>query len=914
MKINDNERSWVIELISDMNEFLNNNQLKIQRVSGEKTINTESKVMFPDILLFGDKKRRTLLQGWEVKMPDVSIDNSDLISDAERKAESLNLNSFVIWNFRYGVLYIKDEKGDFCREKIWDDTSFINTREDVDTYESKWSKLIKKIILELNDFLEGDILKPANLENLISDRIMEEIIKKNQYSLANKLENESLKRLEMRNELKIWWGNVKKEYRMKTENKFEAYAKKLLLDWLNKILFSHLIKRNFSIAKEIKNIDYNTKTKELIKLFKKISNKCDFYNVFQKLDYSELLTENSRKDLISFSKFLESNYIEDLPTIFLHNILENTINTSKRLLNGQYVTPPNLAKLLVNLSIDNLSGNCFDPCCGTGTIPKKIIEYKIDNNIESIKAQEQTWASDMFSFALQISNLNMIDKNNINVPAKLFKKNVFELQEDDIIEIVNPENGDKIQYNLPLFDNIVSNLPFVESNNSKNMNKEYKKYLVKDIKKHTKIDFSAKADLYMLIIFKLWNILKMNGRLGIITSNSWLGTAAGKDFFKILRYYYNIQGIYIKEKGKWFNEPDVITTLIILEKKEIAPPDKNNDVNFFVIKKELINLKNNDNLKKIIIQSTSSENLYPKIINKNTYSDKEISELLQSKVSLNTLFFNINWLIEIKEKLIPLTKLFNVERGTKAGKNNLFYFKESEDIPIDDKFIIDGIKDLKDTNYLMVTENSLNKKIFYCKQSPEELKNNGYLKTYKWVKSNIDNLNKSLNDRVKSGKEWYDLGPIKKFDLATLMNPNERFFVAKVNENYYFDQRVIGLIQKNKEIDLDLVHALLNSILGMFYIEAIGFGRGQGVLDISKNNFAEIFILDPELISEKDINNIKEKFNKLLNRKILKCQEELKMDDRFDFDMAVLKAFNIEKFYDNIKNTLLKLQKKRLSV
>jgi hypothetical protein len=420
MIIRDNERSWVIELISKINLFLNNYNMRIKRANGEKTISTNSEVMFPDIILYGDKKRREVLQGWEVKMPDIEITNQAFINDAERKARNLNLSSFVIWNFSYGVLYKRNKKNEFVKERTWSAAKHIKTREDVETYEKEWSKLIKKIIIELNDFFEYKILLPVNLENLISNQIMQKIISKNKVSTASYLENQSKKSLKMRNRINLWWEDLKEEYTMGTENKFEAFSKRLLLDWLNKILFCHMIKRTHSIAKSIEDLNFDSNVQKAIEIFSNITSESDFYNIFKKNEYLSFITKAAWNDIISFSKFLESNYIIEFDPSFLQNVLENTINTSKRLLNGQYTTPKKLAKLLVRLSLDDLTGDCLDPCCGTGTIPKEIINHKLNNGINPANALQKTWASDKFSFALQISNLNMITKDTINIPAKIF--------------------------------------------------------------------------------------------------------------------------------------------------------------------------------------------------------------------------------------------------------------------------------------------------------------------------------------------------------------------------------------------------------------------------------------------------------------------------------------------------------------
>lgn len=62
--------------------------------------------MFPDIFVYGDMARTQVLQGWEIKMPDVPITDSGFIHDAQRKADVLGVNSCVLWNFSSAVLYI----------------------------------------------------------------------------------------------------------------------------------------------------------------------------------------------------------------------------------------------------------------------------------------------------------------------------------------------------------------------------------------------------------------------------------------------------------------------------------------------------------------------------------------------------------------------------------------------------------------------------------------------------------------------------------------------------------------------------------------------------------------------------------------------------------------------------------------
>ena len=117
-----NERSWAIVIISEIRIMLQNLNIKIKSVGGESTLSENKKSMFPDVLLYEDEAQTKILQGWELKMPDVAITDDALIKDATRKALTLGLNSFVIYNFTYGKLYVKNENGYFEEAQVWKGT------------------------------------------------------------------------------------------------------------------------------------------------------------------------------------------------------------------------------------------------------------------------------------------------------------------------------------------------------------------------------------------------------------------------------------------------------------------------------------------------------------------------------------------------------------------------------------------------------------------------------------------------------------------------------------------------------------------------------------------------------------------------------------------------------------------------
>ena len=89
------------------------------------------------------------------------------------------------------------------------------------------------------------------------------------------------------------------------------------------------------------------------------------------------------------------------------------------------------------------------------------------------------------------------------------------------------------------------------------------------------------------------------------------------------------------------------------------------------------------------------------------------------------------------------------------------------------------------------------------------------------------------------------------------------------------DQRFTRMIRRREEVSADLIHALLNSVYGMFAIEAIGFGRGLGVLDASSTRLKQMYMINPADISAEDEKEIIRLFERIRDRDVLDTKEEL---------------------------------------
>lgn len=898
-----NERSWAIELISKINAITSANDLMIKRAGGESTISTgRGNAMFPDVILYGNQEQNIILQGWELKMPDVPIEDETFIKDAQRKAIALNLNSCLIWNFSYAVLYIRDDQNNFTKFKQWDATSHIHSRADVETYRGDWEKLLERIILEINGYFVSGQFRNASFRDVISESMMTTLILRNKDAVADALKAAAFRDSVMAAYIDRWWMGIKSEYEHDETDKYKAYAKTIILNWSNRIIFAHVIKNRQNSALMIHDLDYATTPNGANEIFKKITSRCDFYNVFSPIRYDDVLPDMSWQDFVEFSNFLKDNGIEKLNQEALQNILEGTVATSKRAMNGQYTTPPELANLLVRLAVKDWADTVLDCCCGTGTISKAVIQIKKER-LSPKDAVESVWACDKYQYPLQIANLSMTDADTIHLANRLFQHNALSLSIGDDVAIVNPETGKEMHLSLPAFGSVVSNFPFVpfeiipEDDKDEISNMEWVGEL------------NVRSDLYCYIAAKIADVLKPGGTLGMIVSNSWLGTNAGVEFIEVLKQRYHIKQVHISGKGRWFKNADVVTTIIVLEKKSNTPSPH---TDFWLWKRSLEDLSRDPDGEKTLLNSALLGTEIDKTVSKlSRYSQKQIEDILSLNVCYNTLFHNVEWLLDVKDKMVPLNKVFRVFRGSRRGWDALFYPQKGQH-RIENTYLKKVLINARNVTGLTATADH---DAFCCNASLSELKALGHTGALEWISKFADQKNgvgKPLPSVLKrKGMEWYTLQDHEIAEIFTMMNPDQRLFFAKFETPSFVNQRLIGLTHKAAYPDEELNHALLNSIFTMFYIEASGFGRGLGVLDINKDNIANCYMLNPKLVSASDRQRILEAFEKLKARKIKKVSEELCDKTRSAFEYEVLRSFGMDEYFDKIKSSLLSMQEAR---
>lgn len=202
VNLNYNERSWAIDVISHINLYCSKNNLFIKKAGGERTLKVSNrKQLYPDVLLYGNEALGEVVQGWELKMPDTQITDIKFIENAKLKANKLGLNSFLLWNAREAVLYVK-ENNSFSIKKNWIESD-IKNRNDVENNPNKWKSVLEDIIFYLSTTLSSINYKPIGLLELSSNLYVDSL-KSFKGELSKTFEISSVKNVEFDIEITEW--------------------------------------------------------------------------------------------------------------------------------------------------------------------------------------------------------------------------------------------------------------------------------------------------------------------------------------------------------------------------------------------------------------------------------------------------------------------------------------------------------------------------------------------------------------------------------------------------------------------------------------------------------------------------------------------------------------------------------------
>ncbi len=906
-----NERAWAVDVISAINRYADTRHLEIRRAGGEHTLKQYGEnSLFPDVILFGDESATRVRHGWEMKFPNTPVDDMETIANARRKAVRLGVNSFVIWNVDRAQLHVADDVGIFQLMKTWGPIG-AKKRSDVANLEAKWRHLLEKILEDLNGYFKSGRLVSAS-PSFLADTFFIDFLDDHTGLTAASLEAAANGDAGIEAEFAIWWASNPDS----TQNgklpriDFRRLAQAVIVGWINRLLFCHYLKAFRKEAGAVETITGTMSVSKALTLFESISAQCDFMQVFRAEAGARAVPVETWQALKQLNAFMTDLAVSGINQQALRLALEGALDSSRRKAHGQYTTPDRLAELLVAIGMKDRSGALLDPCCGTGTIPKAALQAKVARGQTYGAALSSIWASDRFQFPLQFTTMALAEPEAMGTPLRVFRADVFSLAPGRPIDLTDPRDGSRLKVVLPPIKTIASNLPFVRFETLARFDPDLRQRFAAQA---CNLQVDAKSDLFAYIVLFLKNLLADDGRLCVIVSNAWLGTEWGLQLRQRLAGDFSIDTVVTSGAGKWFANADVVTNILLLTRKKMG--------NLPVSTRFVTTLRRVVDWDSAYIHDISTDiHGHSRSVDKpdqyriRSYPESDLASISELLIGWPGFFADIAWIMDLKPDLVRVQTLMAIARGERRGCDRLFF--PPPDHGIEANYIEPVLLNARDVAGLTAIAD---REAFCCSKTVAELKRLGHQGALNWVKrfeSQVNENGKPLPEVLAtSGRQWFEMRTDTTADFAIAMNPEDRIFTMRLNQRSFVNQRLIRLSVDKKTADLDLLHALLNTSLAVFFIESSGFGRGLGALDIQPTKLKAGFKLpDPKRIARRDRTAILAAFAPLLARKVLRLDHEMDSIDRHKLDEAVLSAIGKAHHGPAIRAAVVELYRIRKAV
>jgi type I restriction enzyme M protein len=911
------ERTAVAILMSWMRNIIGNKNLDL----GLPDVETSTPGRrYPDLVIYETRRSQKALCVIEAKPPHYDVfDEKELKEPARKKATELQAKYFCTTNFKTLIWY-KTEKvnaGESEEKQIIDkyNLSQIENLDDID--QTKYSEPIKRA---LEDFLtklyavaSGREPEPKiPIDEFLVFRLYEKIKRLSTY-YRRIIEDKYHKDDKFAEKLKNWFVEQGWSFSGQQQD-FDKAARQTAYLLVNKILFYNLLQAKRPQELEPLEIPES--------LFKGESLQVElqkYFNQALKIDYESIYTTDFI-DVIAFPDAKEVvQEIKELINILrrydfsklgydvIGRIFERLIPQDERHSLGQYFTNPDIVDLILAFCLQHEDDKILDPACGAGTFLVRAYHLKklMNQRLGHEKILETLWGVDIAKFPAHLSTINLaiqdlsVDKNYPNIIHGDF----FALIPEKGTGFTPPEEWRKARAKTlgisereviypRWFDAIVGNPPYTRQEEIPKVGVDKEKLIesaLKDISGKKLADISKRAGIHAYFFVHGTKFLKDGGYFGFIVSNSWLDVEYGKGLQEFFLKNYKIIAIIESKVERWFEEADVNTCIVILQKCKNEKERNENLVRFVYLKKPLCHFipPAQDTWEKQIERKNAIEKLKRTILAHNKYYENEELRIFPKKqkelwdegfdseeqkyvgakwgkyLRAPEIFFKI--LKKGKGKLVPLKEVARVRFGIKTGANDFFYLTEEEikRWKIEKEFWMHKdesgnwvpnyvIKSPKECKSIIVDPKALKYRVLLIHKDKEDLKGKNVLKYIEWgEKKNFDK-----RPTCKSRKRWYELPEITA-PILCMMTIRDRHIFWYNPMNCYIDARLYGI--KPRHVSEKVLLSILNSTLTYFFTELYSrnYGGGGGPVDVKVYEYANMLIVDPEFISDGRTKTIK---------------------------------------------------------
>jgi len=920
------ERSAVAVLMHWMREIIEQKRLDLG-LPDVDTSGTDRKS--PDIIICESRRSQNVLCVIEAKHPYFDVfDYENLRKPAWEKANARRAKYFATTNFK---------------ELIWFNTQKVNEQrneeeqvvhkyplseiENLDLIEETRYK--EAIVKQLEIFLarlyavhSGKEAEPKlPTDEFLIYRLHSKIKRLSKY-YTEIIYNRYHKDKAFAKELGKWFASQGWSFFAWQSQDFDKAARQTAYLLVNKILFYNVLqaKRPHDLAPlqipqglfkgaQLQKI-LQSFFDEVLKIDYETIYTADFIDAIAFLDEKEVTKEI--KDLVNVLDQYDFSKLGDI----IGPIFERLIPKDERHNLGQYFTNPDVVDIILRFCLKQDDDKILDPACGAGTFLVRAYQHKKLRNqrLNHEDILDTLWGNDIAKFPAHLSTINLairdlgVDKNYPNILQGDFfnllsTEGGFELPEKWRKARAKTLDVKEREVTYPRwFDCVVGNPPYTRQEEMPEIAldiKEYKEGLIdkalKDIKGKKIAEIPKRAGIHAYFFVHGTKFLQNRGHFGFIVSNSWLDVDYGKGLQEFFLKNYKIVAIIESKVERWFEEADVNTCIVILEKCNSKKERDENLVRFVYLFKPLSyfippvqemwqeqieRLEEIDKLiKTIMAHSEFYQNEELRISPKSQAElwdegfDKESGKYVGAKwgkyLRAPEIFFKI--LEKGKGKLVPLKEIADVRFGIKTGANEFFYLTEEEikRRGIEREFWMHQdekgnwvpnyvIKSPRECKSIVVKPKDLKYRVLMIHKDKKDLKGTKVLKYIREGERKGYHLRPTCVSRVR----WYDLGERKPYGFLHPMIHNDRQLIGLNQSSVYVDHNLFEIQPKRRNF-LMPISLFFTSSLAPFIKELGGrVNLGEGALKTEGIDIERLLTVTPSTLNKRQVDALQAWTNK----------------------------------------------------
>lgn len=305
----------------------------------------------------------------------------------------------------------------------------------------------------------------------------------------------------------------------------------------------------------------------------------DYEALFSETILDEIKTSSAADAIISemvdrFARYDWDAVREDV----LGEIFQQFLPESQRILLGQYYTPANLADLVLSMTVRDDDTHVLDPAVGSGTFLFRAYDrLRKKGNVTHDELLSRLWGLDISAFPAELAVINLCRQDfssQRNYP-RILPRDFFRVNPGDLFEFPQPKAAPgaaaTAPINLPAFDVVIGNPPFIRSQQLDDLQSTYKDRLA-TVAMLADVSQTTLCDAFAYFVFHAYRHLRVGGRLGFVTSASWLTTSFGRFVQHFLLTKFRLIAVVFSEAEVYFPEQKINTIAFVAEKRDHAAP------------------------------------------------------------------------------------------------------------------------------------------------------------------------------------------------------------------------------------------------------------------------------------------------------------------------------------------------------